>query len=320
MSDSSVDAGYSPPRRALAVLLGLNLLGVTAVWYLVLIGVGRNWMALGYDAVTIMAASVTIGQYLVLALWSSLTEPRPPLRWLGHLAVCGLGAAAVAAAYFPAGWQFVGGRFGMTWGALLWEAYVTFMLVLCAGIALVLAADILVWPLRRILGCRLAYDKQPVSPTAARGFGLREMFWWVGIAAAGCWMLRAVLENVLAEDVSVVLFVTISALPVVVPSCMAALAEVKRWRAFLACLGWVAIYSFLLAAVLWMVSSLYRSPQNAIAAYILFFPPEIVAIGTIAAALTAYANAFALRLIGVRLVWNASARSSLAPELRSASS
>jgi hypothetical protein len=82
------------------------------------------------------------------------------------------------------------------------------------------------------------------------------------------------------------------------------MAERRRWVAFIVWLAWVVVYACMLASALWFFSSINRSPQNPLMAYIVFFPPEMTLVATIASAFTTYFNALALHWIGARLVWN----------------
>jgi hypothetical protein len=291
-------------------LLVANLLLLAGLWWLVHLGVGRLWLPVGYDVLAVATGAVGLSQLLVLALWSSLSEPRSPWRWIGLVGLCGLVSTAVSVAFYsPHLWQFTGRRFGFSWGFMFWQCYVTFMLVLSACIALLIAADVVMWPLRRILGCRIALEGHLPRTPAARGFGLTELFWWVAMAAAGCWLLRAILENVLAENLAVSILILICVVPVALPAAFAAVVERKRRAAFIASLTWGAVYSGGTAAVIWIAIETGYSPQHSFLAYLAFLPPELVVLAIGVAFVATYSNGWALRRAGIRLHWEIPVRS-----------
>jgi hypothetical protein len=287
---------------ALALVLVTNLLVVGAFWFAAFMGWGRFWMPVGYDLLHTAAGTILLSQYLTLGLWSSLSEPRSPFRWLVLVAICAVCGLIVAVVLFPAWrWQFVGRRWGLSWGVVFWELYVNWMLIACSGVVFLLAADIAAWPCRRMFGCRLTFGDQPVVTPAARGFGLMELFWWVGMAAAGCWLLRAMLENVLAENLAIVLIMLAVIIPPGLFGSVAALTTRRRWAGFALSIVVALAYGAALGGILWTISTIARSPQNLLLAYIGGLPFEVVAMAVILATTAAFANASALRWSGARL-------------------
>ncbi len=312
-----VSDGRRAARRwqALAAIAILNVLVVGALWAMAVIGVGRYWMPVGYDLLQVAAGSVLLSQYLMLALWSSLSEPRSPLRWLLLVVVCALAGLIVAVVFFPVWqWQFVGSRW-FSWGIVFWQLYVNWMLVLCSGIVFLLTADIVAWPFRRMLGCRIAFSDAPASTPAARGFGLTELFWWVGMAAAGCWLLRAMLENTLAETVAIVLIMLACVIPPSTIAAVAAFTARRRWLGFLVSIAFALAYGGALGGICWTITSIVPYPRNSLLAYLVYIPVEVMAPVVLVSALAAYANALALRWAGARLAWSMPAlhRRSAAP-------
>lgn len=196
------------------------------------------------------------------------------------------------------------GRWALPWGVVFWEAYTTFMLVLCAGIVLFLAADIVAWPLRRVLGCRLVRGGQvPVTP-AARGFGLSEMFWWVGMAAAASWLLRAMLENALSESVAMVMVLLVSVLPAALPAAWSAFGAQHRWKSFLLTLLWAGAYGAGLAGLFWVITSVGRAITNTTLLYLLYIPFEMLPTIAVTSAAVLFINCLGLSKAGVRLFWH----------------
>lgn len=259
-------------------------------------------MPVGYDLLHLAAGIILLSQYLTLGLWSSLSEPRSTLRWLLLVVICAASGLIVTVVFFPAWrWQFIGRRFGISWGVLFWQLYVNWMLIASAGVVFLLAADIVGWPFRRVFGCRLTFGTCPTVAPAARGFGLLELFWWVGMAAAGCWLLRAMLENVLAENLGIVLIMLAAIIPPGLFASVAALTAQRRFVGFGLSIVVALAYGAALGGVLWTISSIARAPRNELLAYIVGLPIEVVAMAVILGTFAAFANASALRWYGARL-------------------
>jgi MFS family permease len=140
------DRGTQGRTLWLLVILVANLAVTFGLWFLAFGNIGGFWLAVGYDWRVMISGAVMASQLVSLALWASLCEPRSPFRWLWLALLAAASAAAMAGALVPAAmlartgsrW----GRWALPWGVVVWESYVTFMLVLCAAVVFLLAADI----------------------------------------------------------------------------------------------------------------------------------------------------------------------------------
>ena len=297
-----------PPRTDmwLLVILAVNLTATFGLWFIAFGRIGGFWMAVGYDWRVMISGAVMSAQFLALALWASLCEPRSPFRWLWLVLLAATGAAAMAGALVPGAlvarassrW----GRWALPWGVVMWESYVTFMLVLCAAVVFLLAADIFAWPCRRILGLRISSRPEASPTTARRGYGLSELFWWVGMAAAACWLLRAMIENVPLENVALVLLILTCIVPPSLPAAWAVFGARNRWLGLgIAIAGW-AFYCTVLTALSWAITAVNRNITQPLLVYILYLPVEMIFAVALAAAATVYANCLALNAAGLRVV------------------
>ena len=296
----------------LFVILIANLAVTFGLWFVAFGRIGGFWLAVGYDWRVMISGAVMASQLVSLALWASLCEPRSPFRWLWLALLSAACAAAMAGALVPAAvlartgsrW----GRWALPWGVVFWESYVTFMLVLCATVVFLLAADILAWPCRRVLGMRISSRVEPSASPGARGFGLSELFWWVGMAGAACWLLRAMIENVPLENVALVLVILICILPASLPAAWAVFGARNRWLGLVIAIAVCVFYSAGLSALFWAITTANRNISHPLLVYLLYLPTEMIFAVALTACATVYANCTALYAAGIRVVTNIPAR------------
>jgi hypothetical protein len=306
------DRGTQGRTLWLLVILVANLAVTFGLWFLAFGNIGGFWLAVGYDWRVMISGAVMASQLVSLALWASLCEPRSPFRWLWLALLAAASAAAMAGALVPAAmlartgsrW----GRWALPWGVVVWESYVTFMLVLCAAVVFLLAADIVAWPCRRVLGLRISSRVEPSASPSTRGFGLSELFWWVGMAGAACWLLKAMLDNVPLEKVAVVLVILTCILPASLPAAWAVFGAKKRWLGLVIAIALCVLYSAGLSALFWAITTANRNISQPVLVYVLYMPTEMIFAVAATACATVYANCSALYAAGIRVVASIPAR------------